>query len=236
LPNSYSSIRSVAKAVGRSHPSVLAWFENADCPINRQGPWSDEDVERAKAYAASLQPNRNYRSRQPDPPSVPPAPSPVMPAAPVNTPEAEAIGATLEDLERQIRAATSAEQAEKLSKQVRALKVVREILDRDGSRIDAAKARAEIRSVFHFFQTACMGVPRAVSGTMEGLTSAEIEAVLEGRMTELLGELKRGLQRAIESHSEPLALDGDGGQPGRSGAADSQPVGGEVPDPDAASE
>jgi hypothetical protein len=154
----------------------------------------------------------------------------------MNAPEVEAIGATLEDLERQIRAATSADQAEKLSKQVRALKVVREILDKDGSRIDAAKARAEIRSVFHYFQTACMGVPRAVSGTMEGLTSPEIEAVLEGRMTELLGELKRGLQRAIESDPESFALDGNAEQLGRTRAADSQPVGVEVSNADETAE
>jgi hypothetical protein len=238
LDATYTSIRSFAKAIGRSHPSVLAWFKDAACPVKSSAPWTDADVQAAKAYAASLQPNRNYRSRQPAPPSVPPAPSPAMPPATptVVAPESEAIAATLEDLERQIRTATNNDLAERLSKQVRALKVVREILDKDGERIDTVKARAEIRSVFHFFQTACMGLPRAVSGTMEGLTAAEIEGVLAGRMTELLGELKRGLQRAIESDSDPVALDGNGEQSGRARAIVSQPVGGEVSNVDEAAE
>lgn len=157
-----------------------------------------------------------------------------MPARVAPAAESEAIAATLEELERQIRAATNNDQAERLSKQVRALKVVREILDKDGERIDAVRARAEIRSVYHYFQTACMGIPRAVSGTMEGLTSPEIEAVLEGRMTELLGELKRGLQRAIES--DPESVDGNAGQLGRARTADSQPVGREVSNADETAE
>jgi hypothetical protein len=231
LSDTYQSLRAFAKAIGRAHPTVLAWFDDPHCAVKREGPWTDADVETAKAYAASRQPNRNYRQRQPAPPSVPPAPSPVIPQPATQPSDVAAIAATLEDLERSIRGARSNDEAERLSKQVRALKVVREILDRDGMRVDASKARADVRSVFHFFQTACLCIPRAVAGTLEGLTAAEIEAVLEGRFTEVLGELKRGLQDAIDAQTElPVAVGGDGEQPGRAGAADAEPVGGEVPD------
>lgn len=221
-PDTYASLAEIARVHGVSRQAVHGWTLKPGWPIA-----AGEALDRAKidAYVAGfIKPHRRgEQKRQPPPPAIPPAPNPVLPT-PIDVSTI-----TLAELERRIRLAPHSEAAETLSKQVRALKVVREIQDRDKSRIDAVKARAEIGAALHYFRIAVMGVPRAVAGSLEGLQAAEIEAVLEGRFIELLGELKRGLLRAIgDIDAEPVGR--RAGEPDATGEADAEPMGGEVPD------
>jgi hypothetical protein len=183
----YSSLVEIAKAHGVSKQAVHGWTKKGSWPIPAGQPLVKSVVD--EYVAGTITPHRKkpaggYRKARHTPAT--PAPDGL-----------DMEVATLEQLERAIRRARNSDEAERLSKQVRALKVVGEIRDRDGSRIDAQTARAEIGSVLHFFQTALMGLPRTLSTVLEGMESAEIEAVLEGRLTEVLKELKRGMEQAI---------------------------------------
>lgn len=237
LPETYATLAEIAAAHGVDKSSVTRWAKKPGSPIKVGRPNDKAEVD---AYVAGfIKPHRRgEQKRQPPLPAIPPAPTPAPPPVPPvasAVPPLDVPTATLEELEKAIRRATNSDVAETLSKQVRALKVVREIQDRDKSRIDSAKARAEIGAALHYFRIAVMGVPRAVAGSLEGLQAAEIEAVLEGRFIELLGELKRGMLRAIgDVDGEPVGRRSR--QPDPTGEADAEPMGGEVQDAESPAE
>jgi hypothetical protein len=139
---------------------------------------------------------------------------------------------TLAQLEDRIRRATDVTEAETLSKQVRSLKVLQEVAERDGKLIDAEAARGEIRSVLTMMQVALMGQPRTLAPSLFGLDTLEIEAVLEGRFTEMLGELRRGLENAFK----PETLERNMAGTDTAGAVASEPMGGAAPGNDAAAD
>jgi hypothetical protein len=232
VPDLYSNLADIARAHGVSKAAVTAWTKKDSWPVRDGDPLGKAAVDAFVARVIVPHRKGKQRQQQAPPVAIPPAPSPAMPAptppAP-DQPPVDVTTASLEDLERAIRQASSSESAERLSKQVRALKVVREIQDRDRSRIDASSARAEIRSVIHFFRTAVMNVARGVAGSLEGLQAAEIEAILEGRLVELLGELKRGLEGAINFEIESGSVARSAGDVGSAAEADAEPVGDEVP-------
>lgn len=228
MSESYRNLADVARSHKVSAAAVTGWTKKAAWPASLQ-------KDKVAAFVRErIAPNRKVKIALPGPQgqqATPSNPAPVLTQSVVDP-----TTASLEDLERSIRQATSAEQAEVLSKQVRALKVIREIQERDGLLIDSGLARTEIRSVFHYFQSATMNVPRAVSVALEGLPAGEIEVILYGRLAELIGELKRGLQRAIEFEAEPQAMGRHAGVAGSPREADAEPDGGEASGSDSPSE
>lgn len=203
----YANLKAVAAAHGVSAAAVSGWTKKPTWPIR---PGQPLDSAKVDAFVAGwIAPHRKGKQKKPAP-SKPIEPAQPMPRVLTPPPAAPAVvidpqSASLEELEFAIRTAKDTDVAERLSKQVRALKVIKEIQERDGILIDAAKAKGEVRSVFHFFQTALMALPRPMAASVEGLTPGETEAILEGRLTEILGDLQRGLERAIGSKFEPTA-------------------------------
>lgn len=139
----------------------------------------------------------------------------------------EGMAPTLADLEDKIRRTRDKDEAETLSKQVRSLKALQEVQEREGRTIDAAIARSEIQGVITLFQITLSGWPKNRAAMLVGIPTAfEVETILEGWNAELLAELRRGLERAIEPKREVMA----GSQPGIDTAdeAVAEPVGGEA--------
>jgi hypothetical protein len=225
LADRYKNLAEIARAKGVSAPAVTAWSKKHGWPRSldraaidafvqrvvmphRRGKQKTPANETAAAVPAAIVENAQPAAVQArTAPPLPPVPAPVNCGD-----DADVETATLEELEQRIRRTRSSETAERLSKQVRALKVVREIQERDGKLIDAELARSEIRAALFALTTGIMSVPAAVAASLEGLDPVSIRTVLEGRFTELLGELARGLKRAIDFdlHStEPKAVDGN---------------------------
>lgn len=54
-----TSIRQLGKAVGRSDTTIRKWLKRRDFPVQREAPWSEDDVKELKVWAeVSLSPNR----------------------------------------------------------------------------------------------------------------------------------------------------------------------------------
>jgi hypothetical protein len=123
----YGTLSAFAQRLDRSRTAIRKHFGSSSWPAPTAPPWSESDAVKVESYLATKQPDRNYRQQRQPAPQVPPAPSPTIPEPPRQGEEVAAITATLADLERSIRGARSNEEAERLSKQVRALKVVREL-------------------------------------------------------------------------------------------------------------
>lgn len=121
---------------------------------------------------------------------------------------------TLADLEDKIRRTRDKDEAETLSKQVRSLKALQEVQEREGRTIDAAVARSEIQAVVTLFQTTLSGWPKNRAAMLVGIpTALEVETILEGWNAELLAELRRGLERAIEPKRETMGRSDAGPDP-----------------------
>lgn len=55
----YTSIKQLATACGVSHKTASTWLRRKDFPVQREAPWSDDDVEELKVWRkVKLQPNR----------------------------------------------------------------------------------------------------------------------------------------------------------------------------------
>lgn len=64
----------LAKAVGVTHRTIGKWLKRSDFPLQREAPWSDDDVAEIKMWRqTNLQPNRadpQYQGRVMEPPQA----------------------------------------------------------------------------------------------------------------------------------------------------------------------
>lgn len=55
----YTSINALSKRVGVTHKTVSSWLKRRDFPVQREGPWSEDDAREIEVWRAThLQPNR----------------------------------------------------------------------------------------------------------------------------------------------------------------------------------
>lgn len=182
-----------------------------------KGPWAVAEV---MAKLADSPPDPALKRSKP---SAEPSPLEQAPDDPPPLDSPAAFAPTLAQLEGQILKTRNRDEAERLSKQVRSLKAMQEVMERDGKLIDAEKARREIETCLTLFQTTLMGWPKTIAAALVGVGMAECETILEGKFTELLAELRRGMEHAI--HAEPEAVRGDVERVDTSDEAAAQPVG-----------
>lgn len=95
---------------------------------------------------------------------------------------------SLDDLDQAIRGATSAEVAEKLSKQVRALKVVQAIRERDGELVSRAEVEMEHAQRAAAYRAGLLNI-KGLATVLVGLTAKEIATVLEAEAIKILHEM-----------------------------------------------
>jgi len=67
-----TSIAQLGRACGVTHKTASTWLKRKDFPVQREAPWSDDDVAEIKVWrSTNLQPNRadpRYQGRTTEPP------------------------------------------------------------------------------------------------------------------------------------------------------------------------
>ena len=105
---------------------------------------------------------------------------------------------TLEQLEGRIRRVKSGDDADLLSKQVRALKVLQGVAARDSQLMNTATATDEVRAVIALARGVLLAAPKAIAAQVSGLEPAAIESVLEHSFRAILAELHAKIEGAIK--------------------------------------
>ncbi len=59
-----TSVRQLAREVGRSRTAVTKWLKRRDFPASRTGPWSAAEVQAIREWMATLQPDRGNPGAQ----------------------------------------------------------------------------------------------------------------------------------------------------------------------------
>lgn len=58
------SINALAGMVGRARSTVTKWLTHPRFPVQREAPWSPDDIDEIRTWATTLQENRNDPTRQ----------------------------------------------------------------------------------------------------------------------------------------------------------------------------